>query len=180
MKLVRLTFAIVLVIFLGGLAYPIVQETAEPTVNIDIKEGKIREILQFFAQVMEVNLVLSPDVQGELTVVLKDVPLSRAFSAVLRAGGLHAELSSGILYVAPISRFIENERREKEIREARKLSSPMVTVVIPISYADGTDIALIVSRFLSPRGKITVDIRTNRLIITDIPEKVAGIKKLIE
>lgn len=175
--MIRLSTIIFLLIVVG---YVFAQEEAEPKVTLDIKEGEIREILKLFAQALRVDLVVSPDVKGKITVFFKDVPISRALPSLLRAAGLYAELSEGILYVAPISRFIEEEREKSELRERRLLSAPLMTVIIPLSYADCRDVAQIVRKFLSKRGKVIADPRTNSLIITDIPSKVAEIKMAIK
>jgi type IV pilus assembly protein PilQ len=131
------------------------------SLSIDFQNANIKNIFRIIAEVSGYNLVLSPDVAGTVNVRLVDVPWNKAFELILKNGALGRVCEGNVIRIVPNATLL-----------AAQVAEPLVTEMIRINYSKIEDMSKNLAGLKSPRGNITADIRTNTLILTDIPEKV--------
>ena len=141
---------------------------AEERINLDLKSADLRNVLRLLAEVGGVNLILGDEVRGQVTMRLKQVRWSDALRAVLSLHGLEAELHDNILHVAPASHFAAQREAQLSAREQCLASAPLKTRIVPVSYADARQMAALIRPTLTSRGSVSVDARTNSLIVRDV------------
>lgn len=140
----------------------------ETRISIDFKDADVLDIVRLMAEVGDFQVVADPGIACKLTLKLKEVPLRTAFDVMLRSCGLGYDEENGIVRVAPTARLTAEHAEARRLAEERALNRPLQTRVVRLSYAKAAEIAPLLKRFLSPRGDITYDARTNTLFITDI------------
>jgi type IV pilus assembly protein PilQ len=158
------------------------QFTGEP-ITLTLKDADIKDVLKTFSVLTDMNIVLDPSVSGSVTVELREVPWDQALDLILKINGLDYVLENNVLRVAPISKLAAEKSARAAFAVEQERAMPMNTVLKPISYSKADDIANLLSSdsyLLSTRGSVTVDQRTNTLIIRDIADRIEGILRLIE
>jgi type IV pilus assembly protein PilQ len=148
---------------------------------IDVKAVSVVDLLRFIADQVGVNLYVDPSVGDDLraTYKFRNIPWDQALDIILKNANLDKEFSNGVLRVATVEKFRLEEEQRAELRTQRELSVPPETVTFPLSYAKVEEVVPIISQYLSPRGTVLQDVRTNTLIIEDIPKKMTAIRALI-
>jgi len=156
-------------------------------ISLDFQDANVRNLFRIFSEISGFNLILSPEVEGVANMRLLDVPWNEAFEIILTNSGLGRQcLGKNIIRVASLQILAQEEerkveenirKRDKEISE--KLAAELVTEVIRVNYAEIKEVALNLETIKSERGKITVDVRTNTLILTDIDENLDDMVKLV-
>jgi type IV pilus assembly protein PilQ len=149
-------------------------------ISLDFTGGDLRTVLRLFAEVSGLNMIIDPDVQGSVDIVLSDVPWDQALEVILRGNQLDYTVDGTIVRIAKIDTL----RREQEGRQAlARASAEAGTLVVrtfPLSYAKAGQAAPLVRKAaLSPRGDVQIDERTNTLIITDLPARLDTAQSLI-
>ena len=172
-------------------------------VTFNFQDVPVRTVLQLIAEESNLNIVASDTVQGNVTLRLVNVPWDQALDIVLRAKGLDKRRDGAVVWVAPQPELAKFEQDKEDARIAIENREDMVTDYIQINYHNAAAIfkALTEAKgignqgnnggggggggrdqengFLSPRGRIVADERTNMLMISDIPKKVAQMRELI-
>ncbi|HET7662627.1 MAG TPA: type IV pilus secretin PilQ [Rhodanobacteraceae bacterium] len=160
-------------------------------VTFNFQNIPVRAALQLIAQYSHLNLVAADSVQGSVTLNLDNVPWDQALDVILRAKGLDKRRNGNVIWVAPQQELANYEQDLAQARLKAANSAPLVAAYIPISYGKAKDIAQLLSSgsrgggnggghgFLSPRGSVTFDVRTNTLLINDTPDKIKEIKNLV-
>lgn len=146
-------------------------------ISLNLKEVDLLDFFRLIHEISGLNIVVHPEVRGTLTLALVDVPWDQALDIVLKNHGLVSELEGNILRVMTRETAKKEMEAEKELVQAAQQAVPRHTVSYTLSYARAPEAAEILRRFLSPRGEIAVDERTNSLIITDVPaalEQIIG------
>lgn len=150
-----------------------VARAAEPAdearISIDVKDASIKDVLRLMAEVGSFQVVIDSEVSCSLTMKLTQVRWETALQMALRSCGLAQEEENGIVRVAPASKLLSELRSRQQLAEERRLNQPMKTTLYRLSYARAQEIAPILQKFLSPRGQVIFDVRTNTLLVTDIP-----------
>jgi type IV pilus assembly protein PilQ len=172
-------------------------------VTFNFQDVPVRTVLQLIAEESNLNIVASDSVTGNVTLRLINVPWDQALDIVLQAKGLDQRRSGNVVWVAPQSEIAKYEQDKQDARIAIENRVEMVTEYIPISYGNAEDLAKLLTDeakgggggggggaaggvagqsrgFLSPRGSISFDRRTNTLLVIDIPQRVAAIKNLVQ
>jgi type IV pilus assembly protein PilQ len=144
-----------------------------PRVSLDVKDADLHNVLRLLSDTGKINIIVPDEVKGRVTIKLRDVPWTRALDIILSSKGLGSERQGNLIYVDTLERLIARKRIEAELRTAQQESAETVTVLIPVSYATASELLPLVRSMLSPKGSATVDVRTNTLIITDVPDSVA-------
>ena len=151
--------------------------------NVNFQNIEVRALLQIIADVAGKNLVTSDSVDGSITLRLENVPWDQALDIILRTKGLSKSEAGNVIWVAPTSEVAAQQKQEIEAKKQAEELAPLVGEIIQINYAKAIDIAALLSSenssFISERGTVTVDQRTNVLIINDTREKLAGIQSLV-
>ena len=152
-------------VLLAGLAAA--PADGEALVALDVKNGAATDVVQVLTELADLQAVLDPDVACRLTLKLNAVSFSRAFESVLRACGLGYEGEGNVVRVAKIARLRQEAADRRLLAEAQRTSLPRGEVRLRLSYARAAEMAPKVKRFLSPRGEVAYDERTNTLILID-------------
>jgi len=148
-------------------------------ITIDLQNTDIRELLRILADTGKLNLVIDPDVQGNIGVRFTDTPWDQVLDVVLKNAGLGKEIQNGVLRVAKVDKLQKEEEERKKLEETKALAGPLETITQPLSYAKVGDVQKILKDMLTKRGSVILDDRTNTLIITDLPRNIELIKELI-
>ena len=169
-------------------------------VTFNFQDVPVRTVLQLIAEESNLNIVASDTVQGNVTLRLVNVPWDQAMDIVLRAKGLDKRRDGSVIWVAPQPELAAFEKAKEDARIDLENRVDLVTDYIQVNYHSAASIfkALTEAKgignqgsggggggnnqengFLSPRGRIVADERTNTLMISDIPKKVAQMRELI-
>ncbi|EZQ12347.1 membrane protein [Acinetobacter sp. Ver3] len=174
-------------------------------ISLDFQDIEVRRVLQLLADFTGINMVTSDSVQGNITLRLKDVPWDQALDIVMKTKNLDKRRNGNVIWIAPVPELIKAEEEEaKAIAQSVKLA-PLQTEYIQLSYAKVEDIEKLITEgrnsrssngnntnsttdplgdsvgsLLSPRGTVSIDPRTNTLIIKDTVQKIDQIRKMID
>ncbi len=152
--------------------------TGEP-ISVNLKDVDLKDFFRLIHEISGMNVVLDPEVKGNLTIVLDDVPWDQALDIVLKNNSLSRQLDGNVLRIAGI----ETLRKEAEARraqvEAEQLAVDTITVTRFLSYAHSKDVVNTMKKFLTQRGHVEADDRTNAIIISDIPSVIPPIDRLL-
>lgn len=150
-------------------------------ISLNFQTIALRSVLRLLADYQGFNLVVSDSVQGELTLRLEDVTWQQALNLILRHRGLEMQLADGVMLIAPQDEFA---RQAQHHREQAQLLAPLHSQVVTVHYARAQDMAAIIATdgnfgLLSERGSLSVDERTNALLVRDLAPNVADIAKMV-
>jgi type IV pilus assembly protein PilQ len=158
-------------------------------VTFNFQDIPVRSVLQLIADVSDLNIVVADSVGGNLTLRLTNVPWDQALDIVMDARNLDKRHNGNVIWIAPTAEIAAREQQLLQAANDRRILEPLQTVLIPISYAKATELAALIVEssnsvdteygLLSERGSVTTDERTNTLLVTDTPEKIVEIQKLI-
>ena len=142
--------------------------TGEP-ISVELRDGQLADLLRLIAKVAGLNLVLDPSVSGKtITLDLRDVPWDQALDLVLTTHGLSGEIDGNVLRVVPTSQLTLEGQQKAQLQSAREAAGELRTYVRRLNWASASAVEPIVRKTLTARGTLTVDKRTNSLIIEDV------------
>jgi len=149
-------------------------------IDLDFKDADIHNILRLISDVGHINIVASDDVKGTVTLRMRDVPWDLALKVILEAKGLgKVKLADNLYRVAPKTTLEKEQQMLIKEMQHKQVLKPLITKIIPISYAMAAEMSTKAADLLSSRGKITVDERTNVLIVRDVEESISLVEQLI-
>lgn len=168
-------------------------------VTFNFQDVPVRTVLQLIAEESNLNIVAADTVQGNVTLRLVNVPWDQALDIVLQAKALDKRRSGNVVWVAPQAEIAAFEKAKEDARIDLENRAEMVTEYIPVNYANAEEIAKLLTEeskgnvsgggqqgqqqqnrgFLSPRGSLSFDRRTNTLLVIDIPARVADVRNLV-
>jgi len=174
----------------GAPGSPAPEQTATPgaparftghPVSLDFQGADLRAVLRTFSEISGLNIVIDPKVSGTVDVALRDVPWDQALDIILRSNGLDWRTDGTIVRIAPREVFTAEDNAIKAASDARAGAEPLTTMTRQLSYATAADVVLLLkaANALTNRGQATPDIRTNTLIVTELPERMQSITDLI-
>jgi type IV pilus assembly protein PilQ len=152
--------------------------TGEP-ISVNLKDVDLKDFFRLIHEISGLNVVLDPNVHGSLTIVLDDVPWDQALDIVLKNNDLARELEGNVLRVATVDTLKKEAEGRRAQVEAEALAVEKVSVTRFLSYAHAKDAILTVKKFLSVRGDVVADDRTNAVIVNDIPKVLPVIDRLL-
>jgi type IV pilus assembly protein PilQ len=152
--------------------------TGEP-ISVNLKDVDLKDFFRLIHDISGLNVVLDPNVHGSLTLVLDDVPWDQALDIVLQNNGLDRNLQGNVLRIATVDTMRREAEAKRAQAEAEALAVDKQTVTRFLSYAHSKDVVPTVKRFLSARGDVIADERTNSLIIQDIPSVIPEVDRLL-
>ncbi len=152
--------------------------TGEP-ISVNLKDVDLKDFFRLIHEISGLNVVLDPDVHGTLTIVLDDVPWDQALDIVLKNNDLARELEGNVLRIATLDTLKKEADSRRAQMEAEALAVDKVSITRFLSYAHAKDVLLTVKKFLSTRGDVVADDRTNAIIVNDIPNVIPVIDKLL-
>jgi type IV pilus assembly protein PilQ len=153
--------------------------TGEP-ISVNLKDVDLKDFFRLIHEISGLNVVLDPDVHGSLTIVLDDVPWDQALDIVLKNNSLSRQLDGNVLRIATMDTLRREADGRRAQQEAESMAVERVTVTRFLSYAHSKDVVPTIKKFLSSRGDIVSDDRTNAVIISDIPGTIPGVDRLIQ
>lgn len=153
--------------------------TGEP-ISVNLKDVDLKDFFRLIHEISGLNIVLDPNVSGTVTLVLVDVPWDQALDIVLKNNNLGKELEGNVLRIATMATLKKEEEDRRDLVRARAEAVAPVTVSRTLSYARAEDMENVLRRFLSPRGEIIRDERTNTVIIRDIPDVLPPMDNIIK
>lgn len=152
--------------------------------SLNFQNIEVRAVLQLIADFTSLNLVASDTVTGNVTLRLKNVPWDQALDIILKSKGLAMRQAGNVIMVAPTEEIAAREKLELESQKQISELAPLKTEFIQVNYAKAKDIAALLksqaNKLLSERGNVTLDDRTNTLLVQDTAEKLAEIRRVTE
>ena len=160
-------------------------------VTFNFQDIPVRSVLQLIADVSDLNIVVADNVGGNLTLRLTNVPWDQALDIVLDARNLDKRENGNVIWIAPTADIAAREQELLQAMQDRKELEPLATALISVSYATAQDLQALIdsaransqggtdSGLLSDRGSIAIDERTNTLMVTDTPDRIEAIQKLV-
>jgi len=158
-------------------------------VTFNFQNIPVRSVLALIADVSDLNIVVADKVGGNLTLRLTNVPWDQALDIVLDARNLDMRKNGNVIWIAPTEDIAKREQQLLQAQQDRRILEPLQTVLIEMSYAKASDMKALIEDstnatdsdygLLSERGSVTVDERTNTLLITDTAEHIVEIRELL-
>nr|WP_095925233.1 DNA uptake porin HofQ [Rahnella victoriana] len=151
-----------------------VNAAAPAQVSLEFQSSPVGLVLQALADSRQLNLVTAPGVEGQISVKLKDVPWQQALDIILRMNRLTSQLQGNVLLISPEVDQQAAQQQIKEAAEQQALQRPVVSLTVPLNYADAKETAMSLNAqkgsLLSAKGIATADVRTNTLLLRDTQE----------
>ncbi len=152
--------------------------------SLNFQNIPVRSVLQLLADFTGLNMVVSDSVTGDITLRLKNVPWDQALDIILKSKGLAMRKNGNVIMVAPTEEIAAREKLELEAQKQVEELAPLRSELIQVNYAKAEELAALLkseeNRLLSERGNVTVDTRTNTLLVQDTAAKLDEIRALIE
>ena len=148
-------------------------------ISLDFVNADIHSIFRLISHVSNLNIVTGDDVSGRVTVRLQNVPWDQALAAVLQAKGLGSQKFGNIIRVAPIETIKSEQQSAVEAKRAQEELTELQLLVLPLNYAQASELQSQVTELLSSRGTLQVDTRGNQLIIKETEKRLAQIRELV-
>ncbi len=152
-------------------------------ISLNFQDIPIRTVLQIIADYNGFNLVTSDTVNGNITLRLDGVPWDQALDIILKVKGLGKRMDGNILMVAPNEELVAREARDLQAKQQVSELAPLYPAYVQVNYAKAADFANILksegTSLLSERGNVTVDERTNTLLIRDTANSIEDIKRMV-
>ena len=151
--------------------------------SLNFQDIEVRSVLQLLADFTGLNLVVSDSVEGNLTLRLKNVPWDQAMDIILKTKGLDQRRAGNVILIAPTDEIAAREKLELEARKQVEELERLRTEFIKVNYAKASDIADLLkledNAILSPRGSVSVDERTNTLLVKDTNSSLSNVRSLL-
>jgi type IV pilus assembly protein PilQ len=158
-------------------------------VTFNFQDIPVRSVLQLIADVSDLNIVVADSVGGNLTLRLTNVPWDQALDIVMDARNLDMRKNGNVIWIGPTAEIAAREQQLLQAQMDRRILEPLQTVLIPVSYAKAEDLMTLIQEsssgvdseygLLSERGSVTMDERTNTLLVTDTAERILEIQELV-
>ncbi|MBZ6065617.1 type IV pilus secretin PilQ [Aeromonas schubertii] len=160
------------------------RQYAGKPISLNFQNIPVRTVLQIIADFNHFNLVTTDSVAGNITLRLDGVPWEQALDVILKVKGLDKRLDNNILLVAPADEIAAREKQQMESRNQVAELAPLETEFLQINYAKAAEVASLLSsestKLLSSRGAVSVDERTNLLVIKDTAAVIDNVKRMLE
>ncbi|MDH0730847.1 type IV pilus secretin PilQ family protein [Pseudomonas sichuanensis] len=154
-------------------------------ISLNFQDVEVRAVLQVMADYVGINLVASDTVQGRISLRLDDVPWQQALDLVLRSKGLGRRQEGNVLLVAPVAELAEQSRGAHLEQALEAQLEPLQRELIPVYHARAAELAELLQAsladdgLLAGRGSLSVDARTNTLVVAQPPDRLAELRKLV-
>jgi type IV pilus assembly protein PilQ len=165
----------------------VVEERDEPVnpskyvgrkISLDFQDAEISDIIRLIAEVSTLNIVLGEEVKGKMTLKLANVPWDQALETILRVNTLGQQRDGSIIVISSLASITQRQEEEAKAKDTGMRAEDRVTRVIYLNYAQAQTLSEPLKKLLSPRGDISVDIRTNTMVVKDIPSSIEDVVKM--
>ena len=159
--------------------------------TLNFQDIEVRAVLQLLADISGLNVVVSDTVSGSVTLRLDSVPWDQALDIILTTKGLDMRQVGNVVLVAPAAEIAARERQELESKKEIQELAPLRLEFLQVNYAKASDLAALLTQtagrsggtgtrgMLSDRGNVSIDERTNTLLINDTAERIADVRRLV-
>ncbi|MFT4045100.1 MAG: type IV pilus secretin PilQ [Solimonas sp.] len=152
-------------------------------ISLSFQSIDVRTLLQIIADVAGTNMVVSDSVKGDIAMRLQNVPWDQALDIVLRSKGLGMRQQGNVVMVAPVEEIAQREKAELEAQKQKTELTPLRSEIIQVNYAKASDMKALLGNdktsLLSDRGRVSVDERTNTLLVLETRDKIEEIRQLV-
>lgn len=148
-------------------------------ISLDLQDADLVNVLRLFGELANLNMILSPEVRGKVTVRLVNIPWDQAMEIILKMNGLGFIIEDNIIRIASQGALAKEADEEIRTKEAKKKAEDLITRTIPINYSEAGKIETTIKKSLSNRGETVVDARTNTIIVKDIARNVDEVLALV-
>lgn len=170
-------------------------------ISLDFQDIEVRRVLQLLADFTDINMVAADSVQGNITLRLKEVPWDQALDIVLKTKNLDKRRNGNVIWIAPVAELIKAEEEEAKALKQSVALAPIQTEYMQLSYAKAADIEKLITQnksasgsgssnstsngddresLLSSRGSISIDARTNTIIVNDTQPFIDKIRNMVD
>ncbi|WP_420914108.1 type IV pilus secretin PilQ [Acinetobacter lwoffii] len=174
-------------------------------ISLDFQDIEVRRVLQLLADFTDINMVAADSVQGNITLRLKEVPWDQALDIVLKTKNLDKRRNGNVIWIAPVAELIKAEEEEAKAIKQSVALAPIQTEYMQLSYAKAADIEKLITQnksaqnstnssnsssnttnsedkesLLSSRGSVSVDARTNTIIVNDTQPFIDKIRNMVD
>nr|WP_180075317.1 type IV pilus secretin PilQ family protein [Acinetobacter sp. YH12254] len=174
-------------------------------ISLDFQDIEVRRVLQLLADFTDINMVAADSVQGNITLRLKEVPWDQALDIVLKTKNLDKRRNGNVIWIAPVTELIKAEEEEAKALKQSVALAPIQTEYMQLSYAKAADIEKLITQnksaqnsnnssnnssnttnnedkesLLSSRGSVSIDARTNTLIVNDTQPFIDKIRNMVD
>lgn len=153
-------------------------------ISLNFQDIPVRTVLQLIADFNNLNLVITDSVSGNITLRLDDVPWEQALDIILNVKGLGQRMNGNVLMIAPAAELASKEHEKLESEQKVEELAPLYSEFIQINYAKAQDIATMLSgeqsSLLTSRGSVSIDQRTNTLLLRDTAVTIEEVKEILK
>lgn len=164
-------------------------------VSFNFMDVEVRSVIQLIADASQLNIVVADNVQGSVTLRLQGVPWDQALDIVLQSKQLDKRRSGDVIWIAPAAEIAQREQETLEALSKKEELEPLDNIFIQVNYAKAEELAALINgsvqsssggssgssenSFLSDRGSVTFDERTNTLLVSDVPDRLKVVQELV-
>jgi type IV pilus assembly protein PilQ len=148
-------------------------------ITLKFKDADLRDVILYLGEFAKLNVVFDPEVRGVVTCNLVDVPWDQALDILLRNNKLGKVLEGNVLRIAPVSVLTREDEEQRRLTESKQQAGPVIVKTVTLSYSKAKDVMALLNSKKSARGEISIDERTNTLILSDVRENLDLLEKLI-
>ncbi len=152
--------------------------TGDP-ISVNLKDVDLKDFFRLIHEISGLNVVLDPAVRGNVTLVLDEVPWDQALDIVLRNNSLNKEIDGNVLRITTQDTLRHEADAKRDLVKAQNDAIEPVTVTRVLSYAQSDKMVTTLKKFLTARGDVYSDARSNTLIIRDIPSSIPKVDDLL-
>ena len=151
--------------------------------SLNFQDIEVRAVLQLLADFTGLNMVVSDTVSGRITLRLKNVPWDQAMDIILKTRGLSMRRNDNVVLVAPTEEIAAREKLELESQQQIEELAPLRSELVQVNYAKAGDLAALLksaeNKLISERGSVSIDERTNTLLVQDTAAKLSEVRALV-
>jgi type IV pilus secretin PilQ/predicted competence protein len=152
--------------------------SGEP-VSVNLKDVDLKDFFRLIHELSGLNVVVDPTVKGTLTIVLDEVPWDQALDIVLKNNDLDKQLDGNVLRIATKATLKKEAEQSRDLAKAQSEAISLVTTTRTLSYAKASALTSTLQKFLSARGQVLADDRSNTLLIRDVPDTIPVVDNLL-
>ena len=149
-------------------------------VSLDFQDADVVNVLRLLAEVSKLNMIIGDNVKGKITIKMLDIPWDQALTIILKMKGLGKIYENNVLRIDTLANIAQQQEEEARAKDAMVKAEDLTTKIIPVNYARAKEVAESIRKTLSSRGDITIDDRTNTLIVKDVADKHEEILNLLK
>jgi type IV pilus assembly protein PilQ len=150
----------------------------KPTISLDLQDARVVNVIRFIADISGENIITGETVTGGITLRIRDIPWDQALDIVLKSKGLDMVREGGVTRIAPVAEIQAQRQLEVQKKQAKEAAEDTLIKIVAVNYAPVGDISSQVQSLLSARGRLSVNARSNTMVIEDVASRIDRIVEL--